>query len=198
MGLRFRWGMVAALALCCLAGLAVAPLTAQGADNVWVTAPDAFRLPAVAEAPPTSMEAQLLGGKPTSIQPLQGLALKGSALGLPAKLEMRITVHYNEDPVQVQDPKHNFNSLLVSSTLGYRMLPDLQVGLNGYYFRSRDEAGFGFSRPAGDRLLGVGPEIKYDLGRWNFMLKSQLESGTRDGRDRGDGLGNWFRVWYAF
>jgi hypothetical protein len=43
--------------------------------------------------------------------------------------------------------------------------------------------------------LGVGPELKYDLGRWNFLLKSQLETGNRD---QGKDLQNWFRVWYAF
>ena len=44
--------------------------------------------------------------------------------------------------------------------------------------------------------MGLGPGIKYDLGRWSFLVKSQMETGNRD--QRADGLQNWFRVWYAF
>jgi hypothetical protein len=41
--------------------------------------------------------------------------------------------------------------------------------------------------------MGFGPGIQYDLGRWSFMLRSQVESNPR-----GEDLQNWFRVWYAF
>jgi len=41
----------------------------------------------------------------------------------------------------------------------------------------------------------VGPGLKYDLGRWSFIIKTQMETGDRD---RGDNLQNWLRVWYAF
>ena len=44
--------------------------------------------------------------------------------------------------------------------------------------------------------MGLGPGIKYDLGRWSFLLKTQLETGNRD---RGaDGMQSSVRVWYAF
>ena len=43
---------------------------------------------------------------------------------------------------------------------------------------------------------GPGPGIKYDLGRWSFLLKTQLETGNQD---RGaDGMQSSVRVWYAF
>jgi hypothetical protein len=45
--------------------------------------------------------------------------------------------------------------------------------------------------------MGIGPELKYDLGRWSFLLKSQIEAGNRDQNQNKD-LQNWFRVWYAF
>jgi len=73
------------------------------------------------------------------------------------------------------------------------VLPNLQVGLNGYLYRPADD-GLSFQRPPGHRL-GFGPELKYNLGQWSFLVKSQVESGNRD---RGEGLQNWFRVWYAF
>ena len=57
------------------------------------------------------------------------------------------------------------------------------------------EEGFAFQRPEANQLLGVGPELKYDLGRWSFLLKSQVETGKLN---QGKDLQNWFRVWYAF
>ena len=63
----------------------------------------------------------------------------------------------------------------------YRLLPNLRVGLNSYLYRPAED-GFTFQRPMGNQLLGVGPELKYDLGRWSFLLKSQMETGNRDGR----------------
>jgi hypothetical protein len=70
------------------------------------------------------------------------------------------------------------------------------VGLSGYLYYPAADQPFSLSRPfAGERVMGVGPGVKYDLGRWSFVFKSQMETGTRD---RGDDLQNWLRVWYAF
>ncbi len=83
----------------------------------------------------------------------------------------------------------------------YRVLSNLRVGLNSYLYRPSEE-GFPFQRPLANQLLGVGPELKYDLGRWSFLLKSQMETGNRNqgpaGQSQGNDLQNWFRVWYAF
>ena len=44
--------------------------------------------------------------------------------------------------------------------------------------------------------MGLGPGLKYDLGRWSFLMKTQLETGNRD--QRADGMQSSVRVWYAF
>jgi hypothetical protein len=80
--------------------------------------------------------------------------------------------------------------------MDYRVLANLRVGLNSYLYRPSEEA-FAFQRPLASQLLGVGPELKYDLGRWSFLLKSQVETGNRN-PGQGKDLQNWFRVWYAF
>jgi hypothetical protein len=78
----------------------------------------------------------------------------------------------------------------------YRVLPNLRVGLNSYLYRPSED-GFPFQSPMANQLVGIGPELKYDLGRWSFLLKSQMEAGNRDQNQVKD-LQNWFRVWYAF
>ena len=70
----------------------------------------------------------------------------------------------------------------MKSSLDYRLLPNLQVGLNTYLYRPDAGDNLSLSRPFGDRVMGLGPGIKYDLGRWSFILKSQLETGNRDQR----------------
>jgi hypothetical protein len=166
-----------------------------------------WRLPVLPVAAQTPMETQMLGEKPFQAKPspLKPESLLssppalipdrdgGAALRLPYDLEMRISVLYQREPGALEPQRRNDSTLLFKYAMDYRLLPNLQVGLNGYLYRA--EEGFTFQRPYGDRLLGVGPSIKYDLGRWSFLLKSQLETGHKD---RGDDLQNWFRVWYAF
>jgi hypothetical protein len=152
----------------------------------------------------TSMEAQMLGEK--SFQPPRsGASLlqevtpslqqdqDGTKLKLPYNLEMNISVRYSREPSAPESQQLSDSPLLMKYSMGYRVLPNLQVGLNGYLYRPADE-GVSFQRPLGQRL-GFGPELKYNLGRWSFLVRSQVESGNRD---RGEGLQNWFRVWYAF
>jgi hypothetical protein len=44
--------------------------------------------------------------------------------------------------------------------------------------------------------MGLGPGLKYDLGRWSFLLKTQMETGNRE--HGVDALQGTVRVWYAF
>jgi hypothetical protein len=156
----------------------------------------------------TSLEAQMLGEKPFQTRPaptnpwaalLSGTGLQmdqdgGTALKLPLNLEMHISVHYNREPAQLE-PQKRSDSVLMSSSLDYRLLPNLKVGLNAYLYRP-DTDNLSLARPFGDRIMGVGPALKYDLGRWSFLLKTQLETGNRE---RGaDGMQSSVRVWYAF
>ena len=70
------------------------------------------------------------------------------------------------------------------------------MGLNAYLYRPDAGDNLSLARPFSDRVMGLGPGLKYDLGRWSFLLKTQLETGNRD---RGsDGMQSSVRVWYAF
>jgi hypothetical protein len=75
-------------------------------------------------------------------------------------------------------------------------MPSLKVGLSGYLYKPpQDYIAWRNNLNFIDPVYGFGPGIQYDLGRWSFLLRSQLEPGTRD---RNEALHNWFRVWYAF
>ncbi len=107
---------------------------------------------------------------------------------------MTISIRYSRDPNLAEPQPLSKSPLYMKYSMDYRLMPNLRVGLNSYLYRPSEE-GFAFQRPLANQLVGVGPELKYDLGRWSFLLKSQMEAGNRD---QGKDLQNWFRVWYAF
>ena len=148
----------------------------------------------------------MLGEKPLppagpnfpGVQPAPSLQLHNeggdASLKLPLNTELNISIRYNREPTPADPQQLSKSPLYMKYAVDYRLLSNLRVGLNSYLYRPSEE-GFAFQRPLGNQLLGVGPELKYDLGRWSFLLKSQLETGNRD---QGKDLQNWFRVWYAF
>jgi hypothetical protein len=154
----------------------------------------------------SSLETQMQGEKPSppagsnfpGLSPGPSLKLYNeggdASLNLPFKTEMHISIRYSRDPNLADPQPLNKSPLYMKYAVDYRLMPNLRVGLNSYLYRPSEE-GFAFQRPMANQLLGVGPELKYDLGRWSFLLKSQLETGNRD---QGKDLQNWFRVWYAF
>jgi hypothetical protein len=162
--------------------------------------------PLINIASPSSIETQMLGEKPLKppalhlpgMQPAPSVQLHqdgGDArLNLPLKTELNISIRYNREPGPVEPQRLPDNPLYMKYAMDYRVLSNFRVGLNSYLYRPAEE-GFPFQRPVGNQLLGVGPEIKYDLGRWSFLLKSQVETGKPN---RSEDLQNWFRVWYAF
>ena len=153
-----------------------------------------------------SLEGQMQGEKPLppagsafmGAQPGSSLQLNSeggdSRVKLPLNTELNISIRYNRDPSPADPQPLSKSPLYMKYAVDYRLVSNLRVGLNSYLYRPSEE-GFAFQRPMGNQLLGVGPELKYDLGRWSFLLKSQLETGNRD---QGKDLQNWFRVWYAF
>jgi hypothetical protein len=156
----------------------------------------------------TPLEAQMLGESPFQSHPAPkdaaalfsnlGSRLQldgdgGAAIILPHNLQLHISVLYAGDPGRIE-PQKQSDSMLMKSSLDYRLLPNLQVGLNAYLYRPEPGNNLSVAQPFGDRVMGVGPGLKYDLGRWSFVMKSQVETGARDRSD----LQNWFRVWYAF
>jgi hypothetical protein len=145
------------------------------------------------EAPLPSASPNLLG-----LQPGPALQLHSDGgdarVKLPLNTELNISIRYNREPGSADPQPLSKSPLYMKYAVDYRLVPNLRVGLNSYLYRPAEE-GFAFQRPMANQLLGVGPELKYDLGRWSFLLKSQLETGNRD---QGKDLQNWFRVWYAF
>jgi hypothetical protein len=152
----------------------------------------------------SSMEAQMLGEKPQSFPPSKLKILnsapslegnqEGATIMLPKNLELRVSFLYNRDPAP-SDPRRQDTQALLNYSMDYRIFPNLRVGLNGYLYYPKADQGFSLGRPSGDRVMGLGPGITYDLGKWSFVLKMQMEPGAGD---RPGNVGNWLRVWYAF
>ncbi|MCL4503873.1 MAG: hypothetical protein M1438_18775 [Deltaproteobacteria bacterium] len=195
--MRGNWGKIYLAALIVMISLAVVPATAGAAGS-------SFQL-----IGQTSLEAQMMGENstlqtrpapnPPGAALLSGIGLKldqdgESALRLPLNMEMHISVHYNREAATLEPQKHS-DSLLMNSSLDYRLLPNLKVGLNAYLYRPEAD-NLTMTRPFGERIMGVGPTLKYDLGRWSFLLKTQLESGNQN--RNADGLQSSVRIWYAF
>lgn len=110
--------------------------------------------------------------------------------------ELRVSFLYNQDQGAGQSALGPTSHLLFRYSMDYCIMPTLKVGLSGYLYRpATDYFAWRNSLNFNDPTFGFGPGIKYDLGRWSFLLKSQLEPGTKE---RGEALHNWFRVWYAF
>lgn len=188
-------------------GLTLGLLCAPGAGKAASIFEKGGPLPFTQVAAQSPMEAQMLGEEPfqshsTPAEPsaifsnlMSGLRLSqegGAAIQLPHNLELQVSVHYWRDPAMLV-PQKGSDSLITSS-LDFRLLPNLKVGLNAYLYRPEPENNFSLARPFGERGMGLGPGLKYDLGRWSFLLKSQVATTERE---RGD-LQNWVRVWYAF
>lgn len=201
--MRGKWGIAWLTAVIIMVSLIWAPLPGRASDS-WQRG----ALPFLLAGTQSPMEAQMLGAKPfqaRSVKPnplIPGSPLKadqngGTTLKLRGNLDMNISVLYNRDegePAPALEPqKRSDNSMLMKYSLNYHLLPNLKVGLNAYLYRPDSTDNLAMMRSFGDRVMGMGPGLKYDLGRWSFLVKSQVEAG-RDGKD----MQNWFRVWYAF
>jgi hypothetical protein len=175
------------------------PATGAAADY-------AFRaLPILPIEAQSSLETQMLGEKPLRPAPgnFPGFPISSSLqvhpegdghLKLPLNLELNISIRYNRDPNHVEPQRLSDSPLYMKYAVDYRLLSNLRVGFNSYLYRPSEE-GFAFQRPLSSQFLGLGSELKYDLGRWSFLVKSQVE---RSNLNRSDNLQNWIRVWYAF
>ncbi len=207
--MQARWGIAWLLAVIWLLMLLCSPLPGWASADPGDTWAGKYRLPYLFTASSSPMETQMLGEKPFQAKPSlpAGPSLLpditpsfqigpdgGATIKLPRNLEMRISFLYKPE-AGAGEPQHLGPSpLMAKYSMDYRLLPNLQVGLNSYLYR-RTEEGFPFQRAMSNRAVGYGSELKYDLGNWSFLLKSQIEPGSRD---QHEGLQNWFRVWYAF
>ena len=160
--------------------------------------------PSLVLAASSPLDAQTLGEKPalspshklgilTQPQALTTLEDGSTSLKLPYNLEFNVSFLYNGDKSALTTHRLGSSRPLFNYSMDYRLLPNLKVGLSGYLYYP--DQGLSINRPYSERVMGLGPGLKYDLGRWSFVVKSQVETGTWD---RGDDIQNWLRVWYVF
>lgn len=178
------------------------PAVAQVAGPaVFASGHRTFPLMAVAAQSP--LEAQMLGDRPWSppgrphpgllmdLQPLLEQSGEGVTLRLPQNFRISFRYHQERSPGMaehlIQPP------VLFKYSMEYRLLPNLQVGMSGFLYQPpADHLTFLQQRRL---VLGWGPKLSYDLGRWTFAFQTQMERGLSDGTP---GLQNWLRIWYAF
>lgn len=119
-----------------------------------------------------------------------------SRLRISPKTELRVSFLYKQEPPGAQTDRGLQTHLLMKYSMDYRVLPNLQVGLTGYFYQQQVPDFLKWNNlQLRESIMGVGPGLQYDLGRWSFMVRSQLETSSRD---RSDGINSWFRVWYSF
>jgi len=153
---------------------------------------------------PSSLEAQLFGDRPASTLPLtpqshlQDLCsgLEGSqgesTLRLPKNF--RISFRYNSDNTGSSPERFNQSPLLFKYSMDYCFSSKLKVGLSGFLYQPPAD-NLSFLRQRNDLVMGWGPSLKYDLGRWGFTFQGQVDKfRSEEEKD----LKGWFRVWYAF
>ncbi len=191
------WRLFIAGALCLY--LAILPGGAKASLALPVSAlsnPSGPLAPITSQGP---LEAQILGERP-SRSPASGLLPVPSAdregetaVRLPGNLELRISFLYDGDRAALRPERPIQSYTLFSYSMDYRLRPNLQVGLSGFLYQPPTDHQL-FQRRYGSMIMGLGPGLKYDLGRWSFTFRSQFETSPQ----RGENLQNWFRVWYAF
>ncbi|MDI6853558.1 MAG: transporter [Deltaproteobacteria bacterium] len=164
--------------------------------------------PVAADISQSPMEAQLFGDKPSDKDShliwsgkapfgglLTGPADDDAVLRFSHDVEVRISFLYNGDKTNFRPEIPVQSPLLFKYSMDYALLPNLRVGLSGFLYHPKTDDASYFQKRYGDMVMGFGPGIKYDLGRWSFTFQSQVDTGNSD---RKEGFQNWFRVWYAF
>jgi hypothetical protein len=198
-----RWGIARLAVMAGLALIICLPGKAAANADFWRANNNGASILTVAA--PSPLDAQMLGERPAPPSSKLNLLHRGLGLGtdqphsatlnLPHNLQLNVSFLYNHASSALDPGRHRDSLPLFNYSMDYHLLPNFKVGLSGYLYYPHGDQSFAFNRPYGDRVMGVGPGIKYDLGRWSFIIKSQVETGDRD---RGDNFQNWLRVWYAF
>jgi hypothetical protein len=162
--------------------------------------------PFVTVAAQTPMEAQMLGERPVPSRNLtppsylqEICGVEGGSLETTLKLpkDFHITFRYNsENPVGGTE-RFTQPPLLFKYSMDYCLSSKLKVGLSGFLYQPPADH-LSFIRQKSDLLMGWGPSLKYDLGRWGFTFQSQVSQAEKIKPEDGKDLQSWFRVWYAF
>lgn len=120
-------------------------------------------------------------------------APRTTSLRLTPATEIKLSFLYRQD--QSGSSAGTDGHLLFRYSMDYLVMPNLRVGLSGYLYKPPAEYQYWRPTQPGDPVLGIGPGVKYDLGRWSFLLRTQVEKGSKQ---HGEAIHNWFRVWYSF
>jgi hypothetical protein len=155
----------------------------------------------------TPMEAQMLGDRPSSSPSLSPQSylqeicgLDGGNLESTLKLpkNFRISFRYNSENPAGGAERFSQPPLLFKYSMDYCLSSKLKVGLSGFLYQAPADH-LSFLRQKADMLMGWGPSLRYDLGRWGFTFQSQVSQVDNKVRpDDSKDLQSWFRVWYAF
>jgi len=143
----------------------------------------------------TPLEAQMLeSNTPPASGPEKDQG--GAMLRLPQNF--RISFRYHRDHSGGGSDRLVQSPLLFKYSMDYYLSPNLRVGMSGFLFQPPGDH-LSFLRNKNDLVMGWGPSLKYDLGRWSFAFQGQLERGRERGRPEDDrNIQSWLRVWYAF
>lgn len=167
--------------------------------------PRAWTAPTIVLTSQTPLEAQLLGERPnpsptfTAPSTLQEIcpADRGGESALQLPKNFRISFRYHRESVVGNTERYNQSPLLFKYSMDYCLSSKLKVGLSGFLYQPPADQ-LSFLRQKPDLVMGWGPSLKYDLGRWSFTFQSQVSQAERVKPDEGKDLQGWFRVWYAF
>jgi hypothetical protein len=154
----------------------------------------------------TPLEAQILGERPINSPALAGPsylqdvcpgpeAAGDATLRLPKNF--RISFRYNSENSGSGAERFSQPPLLFKYSMDYCLSSKLKVGLSGFLYQTPADHIL-FLRQKNDLIMGWGPSLKYDLGRWNFTFQSQVSQAEKASPDSNKDLQSWFRVWYAF
>jgi hypothetical protein len=161
-------------------------------------------MPILAAAAQTSMEAQMLGERPTQSRPVTpqsylkeispNWSQSGNATTLRLPKNFAISFRYNSDKPAADIEGLIKSPLLFKYSMDYCLLPTLRVGLSGFLYQPPADH-LSILRQQNDLVMGWGTSLNYDLGRWSFTFQSQVDKGRpEEGKD----IQSWLRVWYAF
>jgi hypothetical protein len=180
------------------------PVPGQAASS-GMFPPRTWTTPVIVLTSQTPMEAQLLGERPTSpptfTEPshLQEIcpADRGGESTLQLPKNFRISFRYNRENAVGNAEPYSQAPLLFKYSMEYCLSSKLKVGLSGFLYQPPADQ-LSFLRQKTDMVMGWGPSVKYDLGRWSFTFQSQVSQAEKVRSDDGKDIQSWFRVWYAF
>lgn len=177
---------------------------AGNAANSAIFAPRGWTSPFMIVTAQTPMEAQMLGERPVpppTLTPQSYLqdvsaSLEGCEYGATLRLpkNFRISFRYNSDNPGSGAERFSQAPLLFKYSMDYCLSSKLKVGLSGFLYQPPAD-NLSFLRQRNDLVMGWGPSLRYDLGRWGFTFQSQVEKMRPEDNKE---LQSWFRVWYAF